>query len=246
MLNGNRSTQINEEQLANSLSSLDISQGEEAMGDPMNPTSLPTTDTNVIEIKIADLGNACWYDEHYTSSIQTREYRAPEVLLGAPWGCSADIWSTACLIFELITGDLLFEPDEGHSYSKDDDHIAQILELLGELPSYLLNEGRYTRTFFNSRGQLRNISKLKHWPLKSVLTEKYNFSPEEAQEIKDFLLPMLHLDPRKRADAGGMVNHPWLNDTLGMENIGLPDRKLYESGSDIPGWYQEVTGHPRH
>lgn len=246
MLNGNRSTQINEEQLANSLSSLDISQGEEAMGDPMNPTSLPTTDTNVIEIKIADLGNACWYDEHYTSSIQTREYRAPEVLLGAPWGCSADIWSTACLIFELITGDLLFEPDEGHSYSKDDDHIAQILELLGELPSYLLNEGRYTRTFFNSRGQLRNISKLKHWPLKSVLAEKYNFSPEEAQEIKDFLLPMLHLDPRKRADAGGMVNHPWLNDTLGMENIGLPDRKLYESGSDIPGWYQEVTGHPRH
>lgn len=246
MLNGNRSTQINEEQLANSLSSLDISQGEEAMGDPMNPSSLPTTDTNVIEIKIADLGNACWYDEHYTSSIQTREYRAPEVLLGAPWGCSADIWSTACLIFELITGDLLFEPDEGHSYSKDDDHIAQILELLGELPSYLLNEGRYTRTFFNSRGQLRNISKLKHWPLKSVLTEKYNFSPEEAQEIKDFLLPMLHLDPRKRADAGGMVNHPWLNDTLGMENIGLPDRKLYESGSDIPGWYQEVTGHPRH
>lgn len=246
MQNGNRSTQINEEQLANSLSSLDISQGEEPITEALNPTTLTTSDTNVIQIKIADLGNACWYDEHYTSSIQTREYRAPEVLLGAPWGCSADIWSTACLIFELITGDLLFEPDEGHSYSKDDDHIAQILELLGDFPSYLLQEGRFTRTFFNSRGQLRNISKLKHWPLKSVLTEKYNFSPEEAQAINDFLLPMLHLDPRKRADAGGMANHPWLSDTLGMENIGLTERKLYESGSDIPGWYREVTGHPRH
>lgn len=246
ILNGNRSTQINEEQLANSLSSLDISQGEEPMADNINAPSLPTTDSNVIQIKIADLGNACWYDEHYTSSIQTREYRAPEVLLGAPWGCSADIWSTACLIFELITGDLLFEPDEGHSYSKDDDHIAQVLELLGEFPSYLLNEGRYTRTFFNSRGQLRNISKLKHWPLKSVLTEKYNFSSEEAQDINDFLLPMLHLDPRKRADAGGMVNHPWLRDTLGMESLGSAERQLYGSGLDIPGWYQEVTGHPRH
>lgn len=246
MLNGNPNTQISEQQLANSLSSFDISQGEEPMINSENSPSLAIADTNVIQIKIADLGNACWYDEHYTSSIQTREYRAPEVLLGAPWGCSADIWSTACLIFELITGDLLFEPDEGHSYSKDDDHIAQILELLGEFPSYLLNEGRYTRTFFNSRGQLRNISKLKHWPLKSVLVEKYNFSPAEAQDIADFLLPMLHLDPRKRADAGGLVNHPWLKDTLGMGNINVSDRKLYGSGSDIPGWYQEVTGHPRH
>lgn len=246
MLMGGRNTQINEEQLANSLSSLDISQGEEPMLNAADSTSLVTPDSNVIQIKIADLGNACWYDEHYTSSIQTREYRAPEVLLGAPWGCSADIWSTACLIFELITGDLLFEPDEGHSYTKDDDHIAQILELLGEFPPYLQTHGKYTRSFFNSRGQLRNISKLKHWPLKAVLTEKYNFSSDEAQEITDFLLPMLNLDPRKRADAGGLVNHPWLNDTLGMGNIGLPERKLYGSGSDIPGWYEEVTGHPRH
>lgn len=250
-LTANAATQINDEQLTNSLSSFEISQCEDSTTDiatchSLTPTPTTVRDNNIIQIKIADLGNACWYDEHYTSSIQTREYRAPEVLLGAPWGCSTDIWSTACLIFELITGDLLFEPDEGHSYTKDDDHIAQILELLGEFPSYLLNQGRYTRTFFNSRGQLRNISKLKHWPLKSVLTEKYNFSPTDAQDIADFLLPMLHLDPRKRADAGGLVNHPWLSDTLGMKNVNVPDRKLYASGSDIPGWYQEVTGHPRH
>lgn len=247
--NAFKDTQINEEQLATSFSSFDISQSDEVnpveVGiSPNNSSAI--NDNNIIQIKIADLGNACWYDEHYTSSIQTREYRAPEVLMGAPWGCCADIWSTACLIFELITGDLLFEPNGGHSYSKDDDHIAQILELLGEMPSYLLQEGKYARKFFNSRGQLRNISKLKHWPLKSVLTEKYHYSPEESQDIADFLLPMLNLDPRKRADAGGLVNHPWLRDTLGMENISLPDRKLYESGSDIPGWYQEVTGHPRH
>ena len=201
---------------------------------------------NLIQIKIADLGNACWYDEHYTNSIQTREYRSPEVLLGAPWGCGADIWSTACLIFELITGDFLFEPDEGHSYTKDDDHIAQIIELLGELPSYLLRNGKYTRTFFNSRGLLRNISKLKFWPLKDVLTEKYKFSKDEAKEISDFLSPMLQLDPRKRADAGGLVNHPWLKDTLGMEEIRVPDRELYGSGSDIPGWFEEVRDHKRH
>ena len=195
---------------------------------------------NVIQIKIADLGNSCWIDEHYTNTIQTREYRAPEVLLGAPWGASADIWSTACLIFELLTGDFLFEPDDGHSYTKDDDHIAQIIELLGEFPKYLLDTGKYTRRCFNSKGQLRNISKLKFWPLRDVLIEKYMFSVADASEIADFLLPMLELDPRKRADAGGLVNHPWLRDALGMEEICVPDRKLYGSGEDIPGWYDEV------
>ncbi|CAR25706.1 ZYRO0A06182p [Zygosaccharomyces rouxii] len=242
---------MNEGQLANSLSSFEISQNEEngplSSYVPSNSAIFPNnSDSNTIQIKIADLGNACWYDEHYTSSIQTREYRSPEVLLGVPWGCSADIWSAACLIFELITGDLLFEPDEGHSYTKDDDHIAQIMELLGELPPYLLAQGRYARTFFNSRGKLRNISKLKHWPLKSVLHEKYNFSVSESRDIADFLIPMLEMDPRKRADAGGLVNHPWLSDTHAMQDVSVADRKLYCSGADIPGWYQEVTGHPKH
>lgn len=219
-----------------------------------NSQSSQNTDTlmnnenfdNHIQVKIADMGNSCWFDEHYTNSIQTREYRSPEVLIGAPWGCSADIWSTACLIFELITGDFLFEPNEAHSYTKDDDHIAQIIELLGELPDYLLENGKLTRNFFNSRRELRNISKLKMWPLKDVLIEKYKFNEDEAAEIADFLLPMLELDPRKRADAGGLVNHPWLNDTLGMENIKVNDRKLYQSGFDIPGWFNEVPSNSRH
>ncbi|KAL3234558.1 Serine/threonine-protein kinase SKY1 [Nakaseomyces bracarensis] len=227
-----------QQQLANSLSSFDISN--------IDTSDIVDNENNIIQVKIADLGNACWYDEHYTNSIQTREYRSPEVLLGAPWGCSADIWSTGCLIFELITGDFLFEPNEGHSYTKDDDHIAQVIELLGDFPSYLLNNGKYTRTFFNSKGQLRNISKLKFWPLKDVLKEKYKFQDDEAREIADFLLPMLTLDPRKRADAGGLANHPWLRDTIGMEEISVSDRRLYGDGSDIPGWYNEVPCHRRH
>jgi len=39
---------------------------------------------------------------------------------------SADIWSFACLIFELITGEYLFDPKSGKEYSKNDDHLAQV------------------------------------------------------------------------------------------------------------------------
>lgn len=36
------------------------------------------------------------------------------------------------MIFELITGDYLFDPKKGKTYSKNDDHLAQVSELIGE------------------------------------------------------------------------------------------------------------------
>ncbi|KAL6944888.1 hypothetical protein ACO0QE_002330 [Hanseniaspora vineae] len=199
---------------------------------------------NIINIKLADLGNGCWVDEHFTNSIQTREYRSPEAIIGYKWGCACDIWSVACLVFELLTGDLLFEPVAGKSYGKDDDHLAQIIELLGDIPPKMKYYGKHSPEFFNSSGQLMKISKLNMWPLYNVLVEKYKFSENDAKEINDFLLPMLTINPKERADAGGMANHPWLQDTLGMENITCCDRKLYGKGIDIPGWYCQCKKAP--
>ena len=66
-----------------------------------------------IQVKIVDLGNACWTTKHFTNDIQTRQYRSPEVILGQSYDTSADMWSFACIIFELLTGDLLFDPHAG-------------------------------------------------------------------------------------------------------------------------------------
>jgi serine/threonine-protein kinase SRPK3 len=52
----------------------------------------------VISVKIADLGNACWVGHHFTNDIQTRQYRSPEVILGSKWGASTDVWSMACMV----------------------------------------------------------------------------------------------------------------------------------------------------
>ena len=38
------------------------------------------------------------------------------------------------MIFEMLTGDFLFEPRQGPNFSKNEDHLAQIQELLGKLP----------------------------------------------------------------------------------------------------------------
>ena len=65
-------------------------------------STLPTFAANhlpAISIKIADLGNATPTTKHYTEDIQTRQYRAPEAILGrSDWDARADIWSVACLV----------------------------------------------------------------------------------------------------------------------------------------------------
>lgn len=168
--------------------------------------------TERITVKIADLGNATWVEHHFTDDIQTRQYRCPEVILGARWGPSADIWSVACLIFELITGgDYLFDPASGSRYSKDDDHIAQIIELVGEFPKNLAFSGKYSSEFFNRKGELRHIQKLRYWPLEAVLHDKYLLPKEQADMITSFLSPMLRLHPDKRARASELVHHAWLD-----------------------------------
>lgn len=118
-----------------------------------NPARDPAKDDMEIEVKIADLGNACWHDNHFTDAIQTRHYRCLEVILGANYGPSADIWSAACMAFELATGDYLFEPHEGDDYSRDDDHLAHIIELLGDIPLSITQTGKYARTYFNKKGE---------------------------------------------------------------------------------------------
>lgn len=52
----------------------------------------------IITVKIADLGNACWVGHHFTNDIQTRQYRSPEVILGAKWGASTDVWSMSAMV----------------------------------------------------------------------------------------------------------------------------------------------------
>ena len=53
----------------------------------------------------------------------------------------------------MATGDYLFEPHSGDGYSRDEDHLAHIIELLGPIPRHIALAGKYSREFFNRRGK---------------------------------------------------------------------------------------------
>ena len=67
--------------------------------------------------------------------IQTRQYRCPETILHTPYSYSADIWSAACVIFEMLTGE----------------QLALFEEVLGRIPSSFARTGKRYNEFFNMK-----------------------------------------------------------------------------------------------
>lgn len=137
-------------------------------------------------------------------------------------------------------GTLFLRPTPPRPPSLSTDHIAHIVELLGDIPPAFALSGRYSREFFNRRGglsdlhsqpgewgpkgiraapsllccpagELRHIHNLKHWGLYEVLMEKYEWPLEQATQFSAFLLPMMEYIPEKRASAADCLQHPWLN-----------------------------------
>lgn len=49
------------------------------MNDTAGDRPDPVHDICDVPVKIADLGNACWTNLHFTEDIQTRQYRSLEV-----------------------------------------------------------------------------------------------------------------------------------------------------------------------
>ena len=86
-----------------------------------------------------------------------------------------------------------------------------MMEILGRMPKNFGLSGKHAKRYFDDKGNLLKIKGLQHWPLKKVLMEKYKMKEEEAEQLADFLLPMLEWYPEKRATAQEMLSHPWLN-----------------------------------
>ncbi|CAD8127800.1 unnamed protein product [Paramecium sonneborni] len=197
-------------------------------------------------VKIADLGNACWIHHHFSTLIQTRQYRSPEVLLGIKYNPTADIWSFACMIFEMLTGDYLFEPRQGPNFSKNEDHLAQIQELLGKFPYEYGTRGAKAKRYFSQNGVMKRIQQLHYWNLFNVLTEKYRFKVQEALSFCSFMLPMLHQMPEYRTTAQETLKRELCCNVSSEYNLKRYIDQVFQFQNfreSIPpsGWFKQKT-----
>lgn len=160
--------------------------------------------------KIVDLGNACWADKQIAEEIQTRQYRAPEVIIQSGYSFPVDMWSFACTAFELATGEMMFAPKPGQGFSEDEDHLALMMELLGKMPRKVAVGGVRSKDYFDRHGDLKRIRRLKHSSISRLLIDKFKFKESDAREFEEFLKPILDFAPENRPTAQQCLQHPWL------------------------------------
>ena len=111
----------------------------------------------------------------------------------------------------MLTGDFLFDPKKSQEFKKNDDHLAQMIELLNEFPQNWSTIGTNSKRYFDKEGKLKKIKSLRFWGLKDILMQRYKMAEKEAIALEDFLMPMLRVLPQERATAEQMINHHWLD-----------------------------------
>lgn len=177
------------------------------------------TDTR---LKVIDFGSALFEARWHNHLVQTRHYRAPEVVLGMRWSFPIDIWSIGCIMLEFIYGRMVFNTHDSI------DHLNQMKTMIGPMPESIRKKipEDVKKAYYHKNEKLRletaKISAVHCQPLK-----KY-FGPGD-HEMLDLISQMLRWDPKTRITAGGALAHPFFRDvnTKGL----IPPRHMYQKES---------------
>jgi len=207
-------------------------------------------------IKVIDFGSSCYEHQRVYTYIQSRFYRAPEVILGAKYGMPIDMWSLGCILCELLTGyPLLPGEDEG-------DQLSCIIELLGMPPQKLLDQSKRAKNFISSKGYPRYCSATTLPDGTTVLNGGRSRrgkprGPPGSRELQtalkgcddplflDFIRRCLEWDPATRMTPTAALRHAWLRRRLPrppQENTESPSGTLRTSSSRSSGKLNTIGG----
>ncbi|XP_076888334.1 uncharacterized protein LOC143538736 [Bidens hawaiensis] len=173
----------------------------------LKPENILVKSYSRCEIKVIDLGSSCFETDHLCSYVQSRSYRAPEVILGLPYDKKIDIWSLGCILAELCTGNVLFQNDSPATL------LARVMGIISPIDQDMLAKGRETHKYFTKNHMLyernQDTNRLEYLiPKKSSLRHRL---PMGDQGFIDFVTHLLDVNPKKRPSAAEALKHPWLS-----------------------------------
>lgn len=169
-------------------------------------------------IKLADLGSCVDISPTATIEkplyIQTKYYRAPEIIIGLEYDDTCDIWALGCTIYELLTGKILFDPDN-YDIDKKRSILHQMYASIGKLPKDLIEQSQFKQVFFTENFILKENSvygnELYEENIWVNLLQHMDCGVIKKYLLLDLLLEMLKMDHRRRITAKDALNHPLFN-----------------------------------
>ncbi|OHS97514.1 Dual specificity tyrosine-phosphorylation-regulated kinase 2 [Tritrichomonas foetus] len=147
-------------------------------------------------IKIIDFGSSCVIGQELYNYLQSRYYRAPEVILGIKYGTPIDMWSAGCIIAELAIGKPIFNGESAI------DMLNKFVETVGLPPQNVIEACPVKTKFFKNGNTVSQPT-----PLKNRLS---NVIKTNDQPLIDFLSKCFEWDQNKRMTAAKALKHPWL------------------------------------
>ena len=159
-------------------------------------------------MKLIDFGSSCFEAERIYTYIQSRFYRAPEIMLGLPYTRSIDTWSLGCVLCELLLGFPIF-PGES-----EPEQLGLIMEALGPPPRAMITatSANRRRSFFEPDGTAKPVVTQRDKRLLRVGTRPLarTLRLTEGSQLLDFLDKTLTWDPTQRITPDECMHHPWL------------------------------------
>eukprot|EP00186_Timspurckia_oligopyrenoides_P003342 CAMPEP_0182451342 /NCGR_PEP_ID=MMETSP1172-20130603/43670_1 /TAXON_ID=708627 /ORGANISM="Timspurckia oligopyrenoides, Strain CCMP3278" /LENGTH=789 /DNA_ID=CAMNT_0024649111 /DNA_START=102 /DNA_END=2471 /DNA_ORIENTATION=- len=183
-------------------------------------------------VKLIDFGSACLGGDAGAFYIQSRFYRAPEIILGIPnYTTQIDMWSLGCLLIELLAGAPIF-PGQSEA-----DQMALIVEKCGIPPAHMFTSASKKELFFDelpdgsfrvkpnltSRAIVPGSISIEQFAAAHAVKEK-SMSAEESLRVRglclDLITQMLTYDPAKRVNPRTALLHPFV---AGWRDAVVPD-----------------------
>ncbi|KAL3768660.1 hypothetical protein ACHAW5_000811 [Stephanodiscus triporus] len=193
-------------------------------------------------IKIIDFGSSSFVSDRQSSYIQSRSYRAPEVILGLPYDGKIDIWSLGCVVAEMYTNEVTFQNDSEVSM------LSRIEAICGPFPRHVIANGRNSHRIFTDSGLIyekispddkeeesshgssdddteKTLFRV-YQPKMTTIAARLGFNedlmdqPHLSDDDKnralfvDFVSKLLTIDPDGRPSAAEALSHPWIKSSL--------------------------------
>ncbi|ETV90689.1 CMGC/DYRK protein kinase [Aphanomyces invadans] len=176
----------------------------------LKPENIVMKSYQKCQIKLIDFGSASYVTDELTYYIQSRAYRAPEVILGLQYDERIDLWSLGCILAELYSGRVLFQHDSIPTL------LASIISVVGNIPPTMLATSPDASKYFTPDHSLYTTDPETLQPrvvLPAPMSLWHALHCADADFI-GFLHGLLQIDPTRRATAAVALKHPWLESNV--------------------------------
>lgn len=142
--------------------------------------------------------------------IQTKYYRSPEILLRLGYDQKSDMWALGCTIYELLTGEILFNPDN-QDFQRKKYQLELMTRKLGTIPKEMIEKSHHKEVYFTDNCHLKGVKKISTDKTFHVLFNTVNDktkNPKLANQFLDIVFQLLRYDSNSRPNADQALAHP--------------------------------------